>query len=154
MSKVKVISGKGKISFNKEADKAKMEKKYPDVEFEKMNKLKFTTKYKGNKEYDLKIKVGDTEISCSYKQFAWPWKSGSKLSLEPHFKDLKKKILNSNQPEKIEPKVLEEKDNSFEYEEARYMLNLIAKTDFKGQDVQVVYNIALKLQTLIKETTI
>lgn len=70
------------------------------------------------------------------------------------FKDLKKKILNSNQPEKIEPKVLEEKDNSFEYEEARYMLNLIAKTDFKGQDVQVVYNIALKLQTLIKETTI
>ena len=91
MSKVKVISGKGKISFFKEADKAKMEKKYPDVEFEKMNKLKFTTKYKGNKEYDLKIKVGDTEISCSYKQFAWPWKSGSKLYLEPHFKDLKKK---------------------------------------------------------------
>lgn len=70
------------------------------------------------------------------------------------FKDLKKKILNSDQPEKVEPKVLEEKDNSFEYEEARYMLNLIAKTDFKGQDVQVVYNIALKLQTLIKETTI
>jgi hypothetical protein len=70
------------------------------------------------------------------------------------FKDLKKKILNNSQPEEIEPKVLEEKDNSFEYEEARYMLNLIAKTDFKGQDVQVVYNIALKLQTLIKETTI
>jgi len=70
------------------------------------------------------------------------------------FKDLKKKILSNNQPEEIEPKVLEEKDNSFEYEEARYMLNLIAKTDFKGQDVQVVYNIALKLQTLIKETTI
>lgn len=70
------------------------------------------------------------------------------------FKDLKKKILNSDQPEKIEPKVLEKEDNSFEYEEARYMLNLIAKTDFKGQDVQVVYNIALKLQTLIKETTI
>tara|TARA_R110000823_G_scaffold19810_2_gene61005 strand:+ start:1217 stop:1438 length:222 start_codon:yes stop_codon:yes gene_type:complete len=70
------------------------------------------------------------------------------------FKDLKKKILNSDQLEKVEPKVLEEKDNSFEYEEARYMLNLIAKTDFKGQDVQVVYNIALKLQTLIKETTL
>ena len=48
----------------------------------------------------------------------------------------------------------QEQDNSFEYEEARYMLNLIAKSDFKGQDVQVVYNIALKLQTLIKETTI
>ena len=70
------------------------------------------------------------------------------------FKDLKIKILSSDQPPKVEPKVLKEKDNSFEYEEARYMLNLIAKTDFKGQDVQVVYNIALKLQTLIKETTI
>ena len=91
MSKVKIISGKGKISFFKEADKAKMEKKYPNVEFEKMNKLKFITKYKGNKEYDLKIEVGDTEIDCSYKQFAWAWKSGSKLYLEPHFKDLKKK---------------------------------------------------------------
>ena len=44
MSKVKVISGKGKISFFKEADKAKMEKKYPDVEFEKMNKLKHRLK--------------------------------------------------------------------------------------------------------------
>ena len=44
MGKVKIISGKGKISFNKEADKAKMEKKYPNVEFEKMNKLTFTIK--------------------------------------------------------------------------------------------------------------
>lgn len=72
----------------------------------------------------------------------------------PTFKDLKKTLLRENQPEKIEPKILEKKDNSFEYEEARYMLNLIAKTDFKGQDVQIVYNIALKLQTLIKETQI
>lgn len=91
MGKVKVISGKGKISFYKEEDKDTMENKYPNVEFEKMNKLIFTTKYKGNKEYDLRIKVGNTEIPCSYKQFAWPWKSGSKLYLEPHFKDLKKK---------------------------------------------------------------
>lgn len=91
MSKVKVISGKGKISFFKEADKAKMEKKYPNVEFEKMNKLKFTTKYKGNKEYDLRIKVGNTEIPCLFKDFAWPWKYGSILALEPHFIDLKKK---------------------------------------------------------------
>lgn len=65
------------------------------------------------------------------------------------FKELKNKILSNNQPEKVEPKVLEE-NNQLEYEEARYMLNLIAKSDFKGQDVQVVYNIAMKLQTLIK----
>ena len=70
------------------------------------------------------------------------------------FKDLKKKILSVDQSKEIEPKVLEKEDNSFEYEEARYMLNLIAKTDFKGQDVQIVYNIALKLQTLIKEIQI
>ena len=63
------------------------------------------------------------------------------------FKDLKKKILSVDQSKEIEPKVLEKEDNSF-------MLNLIAKTDFKGQDVQIVYNIALKLQTLIKEIQI
>jgi len=88
MSKVKIISGKGKISFNKEADKAKMEKKYPNVEFEKMNKLTFTIKPgrpsicsgckdwdKGNrnKEYNLIVKVGNTEIPCLFKKFAWAW---------------------------------------------------------------------------------
>lgn len=72
------------------------------------------------------------------------------------FRQIKKRILDNKDPlptpEQIEPKTLEEtEDNTFEYEEARYMLNLIAKSDFKGQDVQVVYNIALKLQTLIKE---
>jgi hypothetical protein len=87
----KVISGKGKISFTKDVDKAKMEKKYPDVQFEKMNKLTFTTTYKRNKEYDLKIKIGSKGIPCSFKKFAWPWKYGSKLALEPHFKDLGKK---------------------------------------------------------------
>ena len=61
------------------------------LSLKKMNKLKFTTKYKGNKEYDLKIKVGDTEISCSFKEWTEPWKYGSKLVLKPHFKDLKKK---------------------------------------------------------------
>ena len=85
MGKVKIISGKGKISFFKEADKAKMEKKYPNVEFEKMNKLTFTIKPgrpsicsswdKGNrnKEYNLKVKVGSTEIPCLFKKFAWAW---------------------------------------------------------------------------------
>jgi len=43
-----------------------------------------------------------------------------------------------------------EKDNLFELEEARYMLNLIANSDFKGRDIQVVYNIALKLQNTLQ----
>lgn len=86
-----VISGRGKIDFYKEKDKEKMEKKYPDVQFKKMNPLTFTTTYKGNEIFDLKIKVGSTEIPCSFKKFAWPWKYGSKLALEPYFEDLKKK---------------------------------------------------------------
>ena len=91
MSKVKLIKGRGKIEFHKEKDKETMEKKYPDIEFEKMNMLTFTTTYKGKEEYDLVIKVGNTEIPCSFKKFAWPWKYKSKLAIEPHFKDLKKK---------------------------------------------------------------
>ena len=87
----KVIAGRGKIEFSKEKDKETMNKKYPDVQFEKMNSLTFTTTYKGNKLFDLKIKVGSTEIPCSFKKFAWPWKYGSILALEPHFEDLGKK---------------------------------------------------------------
>lgn len=89
----KVITGRGKIEFSKEKDKDKMEKKYPDVQFEKMNPLTFTTTYKGNEMFDLKIKVGDTEIPCSFKKWAEPWKYGSKLALTPHFKDLGKKAI-------------------------------------------------------------
>jgi hypothetical protein len=37
-----------------------------------------------------------------------------------------------------------------ELEEAKYLLALVARSDFKGQDVQIVYNIALKLQDTIK----
>ena len=59
--------------------------------FEKMNPLTFTTTYKGKEEYDLVIKVGNTEIPCSFKKFAWPWKYGTKVELRLYFKDLKKK---------------------------------------------------------------
>jgi hypothetical protein len=36
-------------------------------------------------------------------------------------------------------------------EEAKYLLALVARSDFRGQDVQVVYQIALKLQDIIKK---
>ena len=39
---------------------------------------------------------------------------------------------------------------TLEIEEARYLLSLIAKSDFSGKDVQIVYNIAVKLQDIIK----
>ena len=72
------------------------------------------------------------------------------------FKDLKNKLLkedNIEETKKPEPKVLENiENNQFELEEARYMLNLIANSDFKGKDVQVVYNLAVKLQSIITKT--
>ena len=50
--------------------------------------------------------------------------------------------------EKNTNKIIE--DNIFVLEEARYLLSLIANSDFSGKDVQIVYNIALKLQNFIK----
>lgn len=91
--KTKIIKGRGKIFFYDEKDREKMEKKYPDIEFNKMNALTFTTTYMGNKQFDVKIKVGNTEISCSFNKWAWPWKYGSKVELRLHFKDLKKKAI-------------------------------------------------------------
>ena len=89
----KVISGRGKIHFMKEKDIETMNKKYPDIEFEKMNSLTFTTTYKGSEMFDLKIKVGSSEIPCSFKRWIRPWKGKSKVYLEPHFKDLGKKAI-------------------------------------------------------------
>lgn len=37
-----------------------------------------------------------------------------------------------------------------EIEEARYLLALIAKSEFSGKDIQIVYDSALKLQEIIK----
>jgi len=87
----KVIKGRGKISFHDEKDREKMNKKYPEIEFEKMNPLKFTATYKGNKQFEVEIKVGDTKIPCSMNKWALPWKYGTKVELRLYFKDLKKK---------------------------------------------------------------
>ena len=48
------------------------------------------------------------------------------------------------------PKPVATDDIELAFEEARYLLSLIAKTDFSGKDVQIVYNIAVKLQSIIK----
>ena len=41
--------------------------------------------------------------------------------------------------------------SSLEIEEARYLLSLIARTDFSGKDIQIVYNTALKLQEILQQ---
>ena len=68
--------------------------------------------------------------------------------------DLKNKILNPSYqpPKKATPYTPVKKDSLLlEVEEARYLLSLIANTDFSGKDIQIVYNTALKLQEIIKE---
>jgi len=65
------------------------------------------------------------------------------------FNDIKNQIKNKNENVELNQDDLEN-NLMFELEEARYMLNIIANNDFKGRDVQIVYNIALKLQDIIK----
>lgn len=71
------------------------------------------------------------------------------------FQDLKRKLIKGEIEEPIETKEIKpiEPQSIFELEEARYMLNLIANNDFKGRDIQVVYNIALKLQDILTKNT-
>ncbi len=63
------------------------------------------------------------------------------------FKDLKNK-LTGNTPTPTPTQ--DQTDLTLEIEESRYLLALIAKSDFSGKDVQIVYNIALKLQKQIQ----
>lgn len=68
------------------------------------------------------------------------------------FNKLKKEQQLSTSPTPPTPIVENNKEDfSLELEESRYLLALIAKNDFKGTDIQIVYNIALKLQSIIKE---
>jgi hypothetical protein len=61
------------------------------------------------------------------------------------FKDIK------NLLKKDDEMVTENKNlPQLELEEAIFLLNLIARSDFKGQDIQAVYNSVLKLQETIK----
>ena len=48
-------------------------------------------------------------------------------------------------------KILPPPKVTFSPGEAQYLLNLIARSDFKGADIQIIYNIALKLQETIIE---
>ena len=74
------------------------------------------------------------------------------------FKDIKNKATTetTSSPEvnkelDIKPTEVNNPTSQFEIEEARYMLNLIANSEFKGRDVQVVYNIAYKLQEILQK---
>ena len=72
----------------------------------------------------------------------------------PTFKSLKNKIKGVPEPTSSSPKPSTKpettSDTGLNLEESRYLMNLIASSDFKGADVQIIYNIVLKLQTNIK----
>ena len=71
------------------------------------------------------------------------------------FKDLKARLQGKDLP-LIPPKKRTlnlpnpPPSTNLELEESRYLLTLIAKSDFSGKDIQIVYNVALKLQNQIK----
>lgn len=77
----------------------------------------------------------------------------NRLSGKPEQFTPKKKSLPTKKVESIStPKASSEVFSpSLEMEEARYLLSLIAKSDFSGKDIQIVYNTALKLQEIISE---
>ena len=66
-------------------------------------------------------------------------KSNNKENLDSKNKTIKDKNLSSDK-----------RITTLEIEEARYLLALIAKSDFSGKDIQIVYDTALKLQEIIK----
>lgn len=66
-------------------------------------------------------------------------KSNNKENLDSKNKTIKDKNLSSDK-----------RITTLEIEEARYLLALIAKSDFSGKDIQIVYDTALKLQEIIQ----
>ena len=70
-----------------------------------------------------------------------------RLTSSPKKEETTKKV--DNVKDKT-PLTLQKEIVRLEIEEARYLLALIAKSDFSGKDIQIVYDTALKLQEIIK----
>ena len=70
-----------------------------------------------------------------------------RLTSSPKKEETTKKVDNIKDKA---PLTLQKEIVRLEIEEARYLLALIAKSDFSGKDIQIVYDTALKLQEIIK----
>ena len=66
------------------------------------------------------------------------------------FKELKNKLRGKKDSTIDDNPELNIEHPKLEIEEVRYLLSIIAKSDFSGKDIQIVYNIALKLQNMMK----
>ena len=69
------------------------------------------------------------------------------LTSSPRKEETTKKVDNVKDKTSL---TLQKEIVRLEIEEARYLLALIAKSDFSGKDIQIVYDTALKLQEIIK----
>ena len=67
------------------------------------------------------------------------------------FKELKEKLQGKKDLNPINKTEIKDKIEYplLQIEEVRYLLSLIAKSDFSGKDIQTIYNIALKLQNMM-----
>jgi hypothetical protein len=54
--------------------------------------------------------------------------------------------VKKKQPTKTTPKKIELPKNSLDKTELSIILNLIKETSFKGDDIEIMYNLILKLQ--------
>ena len=72
------------------------------------------------------------------------------LSFMATFQDIKAAAKDSP----IESPIKKNELPQLNLEENKYLLALVARSDFKGQEVQIVYNIVFKLQEIIKNSNI
>ena len=70
-----------------------------------------------------------------------------RLTSSPRKEETTKKVDNVKDKTSL---TLQKEIVRLEIEDARYLLALIAKSDFSGKDIQIVYDTALKLQEIIK----
>lgn len=68
------------------------------------------------------------------------------------FKEIKA-LLGKESTLKSENNSKSEIDSRLELEELRYLLSLISNSTFQGRDLQVLYDIAYKIQLQIKKLT-
>jgi hypothetical protein len=71
------------------------------------------------------------------------------LSFMATFQDIKATAIKDSS---IESPIKKNELPQLNLEENKYLLALVARSDFKGQEVQIVYNIVFKLQEIIKNS--
>jgi hypothetical protein len=83
-------TGKLKVSFE-DKDLAIIEQKHPELDFKKRYPTKIKVTHVRGDEFNVLITMDNNEIKGSFKNFAWPWKGGSRLFIEIKLDAMKNK---------------------------------------------------------------